>query len=94
MSIDTKFKLHATIEVQGEGRKEEAYTYISEDGTKGLQFRADSKRAFMYVIMNRHNVDKTEASRLIEAFVFAGMRQHKYAGGWDEAIQNLSILSI
>lgn len=89
--MKTTFNLTATVQVQGEGRMEDAYTYVSEDGTKSLQFRAHSKRAFVFVPMANTNVDKKLFSKLINAFVSAGCDQHDYAGGFDEAIKTLKV---
>lgn len=89
----TKFNLIATTKVDGDtkGRKEDAFTYRSEDGTKSLQFRAHTKKAFVYVVLGNTNMTPKEASRLVEAFTSAGLKQHEYRGGFDEAITTLTI---
>lgn len=87
----TNFRLHATVKVQGEGKKEEAYTYVSEDNKRGVQFRWHSRTAFAPVFLNRHNMTTEQAIKLVSAFVRAGMRQHEVKGGYRAAIKNLIV---
>lgn len=86
-----KFILIETKEVDGEGRKEESYTYRSEDGTQRVQFRAHSRKAFVYLMLESTNMSQTEFSSLIHAFTRAGLNQHKFAGGYEEAIATLNV---
>jgi len=85
----TTFKLHATINVQGEGRMEEAYTYVTADKSRGVQFRFHSRAAFRPVILNRYKVSDAEIGEVVSKFVSAGFNQHDFAGGFNEAIQTL-----
>lgn len=86
-----KFNLVDRSNVPGEGRQEEAYTYTSEDGTKSVQFRAHSTRAFVYMQLSSTNVNKKEFTKLVNAFVNAGFDQDKFDGGFYEAIKTLTI---
>lgn len=86
-----KFNLVDRTNVQGEGRQEEAYTYTAEDGTKSVQFRAHSKRAFVYVQLSNTNVDQKLFSKLVNTFVKAGFDQDKFEGGFYEAVKTLNV---
>lgn len=89
--MKVKFNLHATIEVPGEGREETAYTYVTEDGQRGVQWRWHSRIAFLPIVLNRHLMFDAEIKRLLEAHVEAGVKQHETEGGFDAAIKQLEI---
>jgi hypothetical protein len=86
----TKFIHAAKSNVQVGKRTEEVLTYISEDKSKGCQFHA-GRSAFSWNILRRHNMTMQEVESVVEAFVQAAMKQHNFKGGYDEAIQTVSI---
>lgn len=86
-----KFTLASTEQVQGEGRKEDAYTYVSEDGTMEVKWRWHSKAAFRPIVIAKRNMTVHQMTALIDQHVKKGMDQHDFAGGFDEAIKVLDV---
>jgi hypothetical protein len=63
-------------------------TYKCNDTNEVSQFRAHPTEPFEWIIMGG---DYDTAFRIIEAYITQGMKQHQYAGGFEEAVRELSI---
>lgn len=72
----------------GRGR-EVVYTYEAPDG-RAVAFHAHPTRSFTYVLASGETTG-AELGALTEAFVAAGMDQHKFKGGFDEAVSSLDV---
>lgn len=83
------FKLAKIESVQGEGRKEDLYTYVA--GSQIACFRFHSKKAFVAVIHESTNVNKAVVSKLVDAQIEKGINQGDYKGGFKEAISELTV---
>lgn len=72
-------------------KNEERYTYQSENGDV-LQFQADPHKDFNWIFGSKSTPGGIKNAReIITAFVKAGMDQHQYVGGFDEAVATLTI---
>lgn len=72
-------------------KNEERFTYQADNGDM-LQFHGDPNRPFVWVFGKKSNAGGLSKNKaIITAFVKAGMDQHQYIGGFDEAVATLII---
>lgn len=69
---------------------EEVYLYVGDDGST-VKFQADPDEPFAYLFYKSSTAPKKVQSKLVEAFIAQGFKQHSYAGGFDEAIKTLTV---
>lgn len=82
-----QFKLQATTINSNDN--EEIYSYVGDDGST-VKFQA-GKEAFSYLFYKSSTASKKMQSKLVEAFIAQGFKQHSYAGGFREAIATLTV---
>ena len=82
-----QFKLNARTVNPNDN--EEVYLYVGDDGST-VKFQA-GKAAFTYLFYKSSTASKKVQSKLVEAFIAQGFKQHSYAGGFYEAIATLTV---
>jgi len=82
-----QFKLNARTVNPNDN--EEIYHYVGEDGST-VKFQA-GKQAFTYLFYKSSTAPKKVQSKLVDAFINQGFKQHDYAGGFYEAIATLTV---
>lgn len=79
--------LKEITKVQTSVREEDCYTYTDEAGEE-FKFHFHPTRAFYPIFLKG---DRSKLVGLVSAFVNAGLSQHSFAGGFNEAIQTLNL---
>ena len=82
-------KMACTWTRQSEGGKEPA-VYVNDKG-EVVKFEGHPTQAWCWNIYQSANRPKTSvANKVIEAYVEAGLRQHDFEGGFEEATRTLT----
>lgn len=86
-----KFVLKNVGETHITGRREELYYYASEDGQVEVAFSAGLLPFTWKMVETERPAPVALQRAVVEAFVAAGVQQHLYSEGFDEAIRELTV---
>jgi hypothetical protein len=79
-----------TNESKNPKTKETIYTYMDLIG-RTFKFEPHPTRAFVYITQSSKDVSDKEQSKILDAYIENGMRQHEFVGGFQEAISKITI---
>jgi hypothetical protein len=66
------------------------FTYQTKDKESKIVFQMHPTKAFSFIILEAINIPKNMINDILDGFILKGVRQTKFKGGFNEAIEIIS----